>query len=107
MVWWMTRLLLVMGCLCGAGMAWARGPWRADPDNTSGWYLMTPEERVEHQAKIRGFTRFEDCRAYQFTHHRWMEARAAERGLHLPQRGRDFCAPLRARSPAGPPASAP
>ena len=51
-----------------------RGPWRADDDNTPGWALMTPgEERIEHQAKVRGFTNYEDCRAYQIAHHRLIE----------------------------------
>ena len=43
--------------------ALARGPWRASETNTRGWQFMTPEERIEHQAKVRGFTSYEECRA--------------------------------------------
>nr|WP_252393791.1 hypothetical protein [Candidatus Rhodoblastus alkanivorans] len=77
------------------GVALAAGPWRANQENTRGWMLMSPEERIAHQAKIRGFTNYEDCHAYQLAHHRLMQERAAQLGLKLPERGRDACAHLR------------
>ena len=73
----------------------ARGPWRASETNTRGWQLMTSEERIEHQAKVRGFTSYEECRAYQVEHHRLIEARARQRGMPLPSGGQDFCAHLK------------
>jgi len=78
-----------------AGSALARGPWRASEENTRGWHLMTPEERIAHQAQIRGFKTHDECRAYQVEHHRLMEARAREQGRPLPGGRRDFCAHLR------------
>jgi hypothetical protein len=75
--------------------ALARGPWRASETNTRGWQFMTPEERIEHQAKVRGFGTYEECRAYQVEHHRLMEARAKQRGMALPSGGQDFCAHLK------------
>jgi hypothetical protein len=75
------------------------GPWRANPGNTRGWMLMTPQERLEHQAKIRSFSDYQACHAYQVAHHRLMQERAARLGLTLPERGRDACAHLR---PSGP-----
>ena len=84
--------------LAFAGSASARGPWRASEGNTTGWYLMSPEERIEHQAKIRGFKNYEDCQAYQLEHHKLMVARANEKGRQLPVKGRDFCKHL--QSPA-------
>jgi hypothetical protein len=77
------------------GSAQARGPWRASETNTRGWQFMTPEERIEHQAKVRGFTSYEECRAYQVEHHSLMEARATQRGMALPSGGQDFCAHLK------------
>ena len=74
----------------------ARGPWRAGEANTPGWQLMTPEERVEHQRIVRSFTSYDDCLAYQVTHHRLMEERAKQRDVALPGGGRDFCAHLKA-----------
>lgn len=81
--------------LAFAGSVFARGPWRASEGNTTGWHLMSPEERIEHQSKIRGFKRYEDCHAYQLEHHRLMAARASAQGLQLPRQGRDFCEHLR------------
>lgn len=56
---------------------------------------MTPEERVEHQAAIRGFTTLEECRAYQAKHHLLMEERARQRDMPLPGGGRDICEHLK------------
>ena len=56
---------------------------------------MTPEERIEHQARVRGFTDFEACQAYRTRHHDLMAERARQRGLTLPDGGRDFCDHLR------------
>ena len=78
-----------------AGSALARGPWRASEENTRGWYFMTPEERIEHQARIRSFKTLDECRAYQTEHHQLMEARAHEQGRPLPGGHRDICEHLR------------
>ena len=78
-----------------AGSALARGPWRANEQNTRGWYFMTPEERIEHQARIRSFKTLDECRAYQVEHHQLMEARAREQGHPLPGGHRDICEHLR------------
>ena len=72
----------------------ARGPWHASEANTRGWQFMTPAERIEHQARIRGFSNYDDCRAYQLEHHRLMEERARQKGMVL-SGGRDVCAHLK------------
>ena len=78
--------------LSGAnGEAQAEGPWRAYEENTRGWMLMSPGERIEHQTKIRSFKDYDDCHAYQVAHHRLMQERAEGRGLKLPETGRDVC----------------
>ena len=87
---WVIFMLLIF-----AGTALARGPWRASDSNTRGWELMTPEERIEHQARIRGFTALAECEAYQAGHHRVMEARAEQLGKKVSGGGRDFCQHLR------------
>lgn len=91
----LTFLLISTLSLLYMDSVFARGPWRANEGNTTGWYLMSPEERIEHQAKIRGFRSYEVCHAYQLEHHRLMAARADEKGLQLPTDRRDFCAHLR------------
>lgn len=83
---WVTGLLLSL-----VAPAHARGPWRASESNTRGWQLMTPAERIEHQARIRGFRTYEECRAYQVRHHQLMEERARQQNRPLPGGGRNFC----------------
>lgn len=70
-------------------------PWRADEDNTRGWMLMSPQERIEHQARVRGFSDYDTCEAYRVEHHDLMVRRARERGLALPDEHWDFCSRLR------------
>lgn len=77
------------------GTAEARGPWRASETNTRGWQLMTPEERIEHQSRIRGFGTLEECRSYQRLHHQLMEERAKQRAMALSEGGRDICEHLK------------
>ena len=70
----------------------ARGPLRASESNTSGWQLMSPQERIEHQTKIRSFKTLAACRAYQGEHHQLMQTRAQAQGRPLHPNRRDFCA---------------
>lgn len=93
-----TRLLLSLLLLALATPASARGPWRASEDNTRGWHLMSHEERIAHQSKVRGFTRLEECRSYQLAHHQQMVERARQQGVALPQGGRDICERLKPRN---------
>jgi hypothetical protein len=91
--------LLIIGLLLSlAAAAQARGPVRASEGNTRGWQLMTPEERIEHQSRIRGFKTYEECRSYQVAHHQLMEERSRARGRALPQGGRDICEHLQPAS---------
>lgn len=86
---------LAMAAMVFAGTLFARGPWRASEGNTTGWHLMSPEERIEHQTKIRGFKTYDACHAYQLEHHQLMASRASAQGLQLSEQGRDFCEHLR------------
>ncbi|MER2623048.1 MAG: hypothetical protein ABTS22_03830 [Accumulibacter sp.] len=85
------RVLIITLLLSLTASAEARGPVRTSEANTRGWQLMTPEERIEHQSRIRGFKTYEVCRSYQVSHHQLMEERARERGVALPRGGRDIC----------------
>ena len=87
-------VLAAIGLLLAAE-AGARGPWRASAENTRGWQFMTPQERIEHQSRVRGFTTLEECRAYQRGHHKLMEDRARERGEAIHSDGRDICGHLK------------
>jgi hypothetical protein len=79
----------------GAASAPGRG-WRAGPNNTPGWSLMTPDERAAHQQRMNGMTSRSDCMAYQEQHHQEMVARAQQRGASAPgQPRRDWCSGLK------------
>ncbi len=93
------EVVLLTSLILQTSVATAGGPWRAGEGNTPGWALMTPEERIAHQAMVRSFTNYDDCRAYQVAHHRLMEERAEQRGLPPPAGRRDFCARLRSAQP--------
>jgi hypothetical protein len=84
----------------GAHRACSAAPRRADANNTRGWQLMTPEERIAHQAKIRSFEDYAACRTYQVAHHRLMEERARQQGRTLSSEQRDFCDYLEQKLPA-------
>jgi hypothetical protein len=78
----------------GYGPGMGRG-WRAGPNNTPGWSMMTPEERAAHQQRMQGMTSRTDCTTYMNQHHTQMAARAQQRGASAPaQPGRDMCTGL-------------
>ena len=52
---------------------------------------MTPEERIEHQARVHSFTDYDACEAYRQRRHGLMTERARQRDLYLPEDERDFC----------------
>lgn len=87
--------LVVLILLTLSGESHARGPWRASESNTSGWTFMTPKERLEHQAQIRAFKRYDECHAYQLDHHAAMISRAKKHGKVLPADHHDACKHLR------------
>jgi hypothetical protein len=76
----------------GVGRAGAR----TGPSNTVGWPLMTKQERIEHQNKIRSMKTYEECNAYVEQHHGQMSERAKEKGRTIPAKPRrDACAWLK------------
>jgi hypothetical protein len=77
--------------------AGAAGPWRASAGNTTGWSFLTPDERVEHQRRMRGFDTHQECTAYQAQHHVHMAQRAARAGVVLEPKVDSGCERLAVR----------
>ncbi len=73
----------------------AAGPWRASEQNIPGWRLMTPDERIEHQRRMRGFKSYPQCLSYQAEHHTRMLKRAQQAGVSLLPRRQSGCDQLR------------
>jgi hypothetical protein len=88
------RAIFLLLLIC-AGAASAAGLWRASERNTRGWVLMTPRERLEHQATVRSFTNRAECDAYERSHHAQLQARARVRGQTLQPEHRGICDHLR------------
>ena len=108
-----TAALLLAAAAASAQPGWGAGPGpgasapccgpegqgrmggRWGPDFTSGWSMMTPAERQEHQARMASMTNYDECQAYADQHHQQMVDRAKGKGPLSPQPHRDVCAGLR------------
>lgn len=73
------------------------GPWRATEANSYGWPFMTPDERIEHQRRMRSFQSYEACKTYQAEHHALMAERARQSGVTLTPKAQSACDQLRAK----------
>lgn len=71
--------------------------WQGSQQNTYGWQLMTAEERIEHQTKLRSFTGYAACKEYVDEHHKQMEERAKAKGITTPMVKRNPCDVMKAR----------
>ncbi len=91
-----TTLTLALALTASSAFA-GPGPWSADKGNTPGWQLMTPEERTEHQAKMRSFTDYNACTQYVDEHRKKMVERAKEKGMAPPAMRRNPCDMMKAR----------
>jgi hypothetical protein len=58
---------------------------------------MRPDERIEHQRRMRSFETYEECKAYQAEHHAQMAARARQQGVELRPRPESGCEQLQRR----------
>jgi hypothetical protein len=85
-----------MGMGPGMGMGMGPGNMRMGPGYTSGWALMTEQERTEHRNRMLGMKSYGDCKSYAEQHHAQMIERAREKGRPAPaQPRRDACAWLK------------
>jgi hypothetical protein len=93
-----------MGPGMGMGMGSGMGPgsgkamrFNFNKDNTTGWTLMSAEERTAHRDKMRGAKTYDECKATQDEHHKAMETRAKEKGVTLPAPRNNGCDRMKAR----------
>lgn len=93
-----TIITLTLALALTVSLAFAGpGRWAASQANTPGWQLMTAEERIEHQTKMRSFTDYNACKDYVAEHHKKMELRATEKGVAPPVMRRNPCDRMKAR----------
>jgi len=94
----MRRLVALIALGIVTFAATAAGPRSGPPDDRAdryGWNLMTPDERTEHQQKMRGFTDYAACLTYVAEHHRLMDERAKAKGVTLPPMHEQACRRLK------------
>lgn len=66
--------------------------------NNSGiWSLMTPEERIANQTKMRAVKTYDECKLVQTEQRTLMESRAKEKGVTLPTPPQNGCDNMKAR----------
>ncbi len=65
--------------------------------NSGIWSLMTPEERIANQSKMRAVKTYDECKLVQTEQRTLMEARAKEKGLTLPTPRQNGCDNMKAR----------
>lgn len=87
-----TAILLSALLAVASGSVAARGPWRADESNTSGWQFMSPQERLRHQAGIRQSGTYEECLRYESERRKAVRERARRRGQVIAESPQDGCA---------------
>lgn len=65
--------------------------------NSGVWSLMTPEERIASQTKMRAVKTYDECKLVQTEQRTLMETRAKEKGLTLPTPRQNGCDNMKAR----------
>ena len=68
----------------GKGQGFAFGP-----SNTSGWSMMSAEERTAHRDSMLAAKTVDECKALREQHHASMLARAKEKGVTMPSSPRE------------------
>ncbi len=66
-------------------------------DNTRGWSLMTPDERLAHRNRMFSAKTYDECKAIQSEHQKTMTERAKAQGKTLPTPRGNVCDHMKAR----------
>jgi hypothetical protein len=82
----------------GMGMGWGGGHGRGQG---AGLNLMTPEERTAHREQMRSLKSVAECNAYLSAHREAMAARAAQKGVTLPEPRGNACERMQAHGRFG------
>ena len=84
----------------GSGMGPGNGRGQSftfDSNNTRGWSLMTPEERIAHRDKMLSAKNYGECKTIQEEQHKAMIERANQQGKTLPTPRQNGCDRMKAR----------
>jgi len=94
-----SNISMAQGPGSGPGAGPGKGPgFSFGPGNTSGWSMMSSQERTEHRDKMLNMKTYAECKAYVAEHRKAMEARAKEKGVAAPGGPRtDMCERMKQR----------
>ena len=81
----------------GLGMGGGQGRFAWNQDVTKGWTLMSEQERVDWNTKMRAVTTYDECKTVQAEHHQLMEVRAQEKGVKLAPPRQNGCDMMKSR----------
>jgi hypothetical protein len=84
----MLKKLIVFFVILGFVSGFAGTSFAQDQERAYGWNLMTPEERAEHQNKMRSLKNEQEREQFRIEHHKKMQERAKEKGTVLPDQPR-------------------
>jgi hypothetical protein len=84
----MLKKLIVFFVILGFVGGFAGASFAQDQERAYGWSLMTPEERTEHQNKMRSLKNEQEREQFRIEHHKKMKERAKEKGAVLPDQPR-------------------
>lgn len=80
----------------GLGAGQGKGPgFRFNQDNTTGWSMMSEQERADHRQKMMSMKSYDECVAYMDEHHKLMQERASQKGKSLPTPKANACERMR------------
>jgi hypothetical protein len=74
----LSAFIAALFLLCAGSVSYA-------DDMAYGWQIMTEDEIIEYQNKMRSFEMKEEREIYRIEHHKLMQARASEYGITLPE----------------------
>lgn len=75
----------------GAGQQ-GKGPgFHFNQGNTTGWSMMSEQERADHRQKMMSMKSYDECVAYMNEHHKLMQERASQKGKSLPMPKYNAC----------------
>ena len=84
----MSKKWIILFVLFGFIGSFAGTSLAQDQKRAYGWNLMTPEERAEHQNKMRSLKNEQEREQFRIEHHKKMRERAKEKGALLPDQPR-------------------
>ncbi len=87
----MAAAFSALGLMVGNANASSPYPMCCSAKDTTGWALMSADERNAHRQKMMEVKTYDGCKAMHDEHRKLMETRAKELGKNLPPLKSNMC----------------